>query len=287
MPRRLIAIAAAAVAAAGSIAVSSIGSANAADPINYVAIGDSYSAGSGISPSAPGSPMQCLRSALNYPNVIAEQTGAALTDVTCGGATTAHFTSAQYPGLKPQVDALSADTDVVTLTIGGNDSGTFIRASLTCAAAGWFAGGKGSPCKDQNGTSFEDTVRDTTYPDLVKALTAVREKAPNAKVAVLGYPWIVPASGSCFDVIPLAEGDVPYMRSLQTTLNDAVGRAARETGAIYVDLNQLSDGHDVCAPRGTRWIEPPINAENSIFAHPNALGEREMAKAAMAALGIG
>ncbi|GGS58444.1 SGNH/GDSL hydrolase family protein [Actinokineospora fastidiosa] len=287
MPRRLIAIAAAAATAAGTVALSSAGPAQGADPIDYAALGDSYSAASGVMPTAPGSPAQCLRSALNYPNVIAERTGARLTDVTCGAAQTKDFTAAQYPGIRPQVDALSADTDVVTLTIGGNDSGIFIRAALTCSIAGFFTGGMGSPCKDQNGSSFEDTVRDKTYPDLVDALRAVRAKAPNAEIAVLGYPWIVPATGGCFDKITIAAGDIPYMRSLQATLNDAVGRAAAETGATYVDLNGLSDGHDVCQPPGVRWIEPPIGAQNSIFAHPNALGEREMAAAAMAALDLG
>ncbi|OLR90049.1 SGNH/GDSL hydrolase family protein [Actinokineospora bangkokensis] len=286
MPRRrlLAAAAAVAVAAAGTFAISN--SANAADPLDYVALGDSYSAASGVAPSAPGSPPQCLRSALNYPNVIAKATGAKLTDVTCGAAQVKDFTESQYPGLAPQVNALTADTDVVTMTIGGNDSGIFIRAAATCALAGFFTGGKGSPCKDQNGSSFEDTVRNVTYPALVKGLQAVRAKAPNAKIGILGYPWIVPAEGGCFDKIPVATGDIPYMRSLQATLNDAVGRAAAATGVTYVDLNQLSDGHDVCKPSGTRWIEPPINAENSIFAHPNALGEKNMAAAARAALGF-
>ncbi|PWW65450.1 SGNH/GDSL hydrolase family protein [Actinokineospora spheciospongiae] len=285
MSRRLLVTAAAAmIAAAGTFAVTT--SANAADPINYVALGDSYSAASGVSPSAPGAPSQCLRSALNYPTLIAQATGANVVDVTCGAAQTSHFTTSQYPGLAPQVDALSADTDVVTMTIGGNDSGIFIRAAATCALAGFFSGGKGSPCKDGNGSSFEDTVRNTTYPDLVKALTAVRDKAPNAKIGIIGYPWIVPATGGCFDKIPVATGDVPYMRSLQATLNDAIGRAAAATGVTYVDINQLADGHDVCAAPGVRWIEPPINAQNSIFAHPNALGEREMAAAAMAALNL-
>jgi hypothetical protein len=64
----------------------------------------------------------------------------------------------------------------------------------------------------------------------VRALRAVRERAPEARVAILGYPWIMPASGGCFDRMPVAEGDVPYVRGIQAMLNDAVRRAAARTG---------------------------------------------------------
>jgi hypothetical protein len=55
-------------------------------PLRYVALGDSYSAASGVLPPDPSAPLQCLRSARNYPHVIADATGAQLTDVTCGAA---------------------------------------------------------------------------------------------------------------------------------------------------------------------------------------------------------
>ena len=90
------------------------------------------------------------------------------------------------------------------MTIGGNDSGVFIDSIVECGAAGLSTAGQGSPCKDQYGSSFEDTIRTTTYPSLVKALQAVRAKAPHAKVAILGYPWIMPTSVGCFDKMPVA-----------------------------------------------------------------------------------
>ena len=65
----------------------------------------------------------------------------------------------------------------------------------------------------------------------MNALRAVRAAAPDAEVAILGYPWILPTRGGCFDRMPVAEGDVPYLRHLQATLNDAVRRAAAATGA--------------------------------------------------------
>lgn len=285
MPRRLLAAATAAVAALSLVTTSSAAQADTG-PLDYVALGDSYSAASGVLPPDPAAPLLCLRSTRNYPHVLAARTGARLTDVTCGAAETRHFTSAQYPGVAPQVDAVGADTDLITMTIGGNDSGVFISAILACGAAGILTLGRGSPCKNTYGTRFEDTVRTTTYPALVSALNAVRAKAPGAKVGVLGYPWILPATGGCFHRMPVATGDVPYLRSLQATLNDAVRRAAAATGATYVDMSAASEGHDACQALGVRWIEPVLHTTNPVVVHPNALGEASMAARAISVLGL-
>lgn len=257
-----------------------------AAPTRYVALGDSYSAASGVLPPDPTAPPQCLRSTRNYAHVIAAATGAQLTDVTCGAAETSDFFSAQYPGVAPQLNALSPSTQLVTMTIGGNDSGVFIDTILACGSAGLSTLGHGSPCKDRYGSSFEDTIRTTTYPSLVRALQAVRAKAPAARVAILGYPWIMPASGGCFTKMPIAQGDVPYVRGIQATLNDAIARAATATGTTYVDLSAVSEGHDACQPIGTRWIEPVLQGTNPVIVHPNALGESQMAAQAMRVLGL-
>jgi lysophospholipase L1-like esterase len=256
-------------------------------PVRYVALGDSYSAASGVLPPDPAAPFNCIRSTGNYPHLIAAATGAELTDVTCGGADTSDYFTPQYDNVPPQLDAVRADTELVTMTIGGNDSGVFINSIVQCGAAGASTLGQGSPCKDRYGSSFEDTIRTTTYPSLVKALQAVQAAAPAARVAILSYPWILPTSVGCFDKMPVAEGDVPYLRSLQTTLNDAVRRAAEATGATYVDMNQVSEGHDACQPLGVRWIEPVFQGTNPVIVHPNALGEQAMAEQAMEVLGLG
>ncbi|WP_030183699.1 SGNH/GDSL hydrolase family protein [Streptomyces violaceorubidus] len=255
--------------------------------LDYVALGDSYSAGSGVLPVDPTN-LLCLRSTANYPHVLAESTGARLKDVTCGAAQTAHFTQAQYPGVAPQLDALGTGTDLVTLTIGGNDNSTFINAITACGTAGVLSGGKGSPCKDKHGTSFDDEIEANTYPALKAALLGVRARAPHARVAALGYPWITPATAdpSCFLKLPIASGDVPYLRAIQAHLNDAVRRAAEETGAVYVDFSGVSDGHDACEAPGTRWIEPLLFGHSLVPVHPNALGERRMAEHTMDVLGL-
>lgn len=269
--------------AAGSKAAGS----KAVGPLRYVALGDSYSAASGVLPPDPTAPLQCLRSTRNYPHVIAARTGARLTDVTCGAAETGDFFREQYPGVAPQLDALRKRTQLVTMTIGGNDNNTFIGAILSCGVAGLSTLGKGSPCKDQYGQSFERAVRQVTYPALVKTLRAVHRRAPRATVAILGYPWILPPKGGCFGKMPVARGDVPYLRSLQATLNNAVRRAAKATRSIYVNLGRVSEGHDACQPVGVRWVEPVLGTTNPVVVHPNALGERKMAARTIKVLDLG
>ncbi|MGY0020791.1 SGNH/GDSL hydrolase family protein [Streptomyces sp. cg35] len=257
-------------------------------PLPYVALGDSYSAASGVLPLDPSASLLCARSTANYPHVIAERTGAALKDVTCGGAQTKDFAGSQYPGVAPQLDALGADTRLVTMTIGGNDNNTFISTILACASAGIASAGQGHPCKSLYGDKFGDDIDTKTYPAVKAALQAVRNKAPQARVAILGYPWIMPAKAQagCFVKMPIASGDVPYVRDIQIHLNSAVQRAAAETGATYVDLSRASEGHDACQATGKRWVEPALFGTNFVPVHPNALGESAMADLTIDALGL-
>jgi len=272
--------------AASVLALSApVAGASGYEPLRYVALGDSYSAASGVLPPDPTSPL-CARSTADYPHLVAAATGAALTDVTCGAAETKDVTGSQYPGLAPQLDAVRRSTRLVTMTMGGNDNGTFVDAIVECGAAGLSTLGQGSPCRDRYGSSFVHDIRTTTYPALVRMLRAVRAKAPHARVAILGYPWILPRSGGCFDKMPVAEGDVPYLRHVQATLNAAVRRAAAATGATYVDLARVSEGHDACRPIGVRWVEPVLQGTNPVVVHPNALGEQHLAQRTIRVLGL-
>ena len=284
---RTLAVVLAATALLGGTVASALPSTAATPALRYVALGDSYSAASGVLPPDVTAPPTCLRSTRNYPHVIAGATHAQLTDVTCGAAQTKDYAGPQYPGVAPQLDAVHPDTQLVTMTIGGNDNNTFINAITRCGAAGISTLGTGSPCRDRYGSSFVDDIRTSTYPALVRALSAVRAKAPGARVAILGYPWILPARLGCFDRMPIATGDVPYLRGIQATLNDAVQRAAAATGATYVDLSTVSEGHDACQAIGVRWVEPVLQGTNPVIVHPNALGESRMATQTMVVLGLG
>jgi lysophospholipase L1-like esterase len=266
---------------------SAAGGSGARAPLDYVAMGDSYSAASGVLPPDPSAPVQCLRSTQNYGHVIADRISARLTDVTCGGAQSKHYFEAFYPNVPPQLDALSRRTDLVTMTIGGNDNDVFIGAIAACGAAGLSTLGQGSPCRDQNGDRFVTDIRTKTFPAVLRAFRAVKHRAPNARVAVLGYPWILPRTGGCFPQMPVATGDVPYLRELQTVLNNNVKRAAVRTGFTFVDLSVASEGHDACQSIGVRWVEPVVGTTNPVIVHPNAFGERRMADRAMRVMRLG
>lgn len=274
--RRVLVLGAAVSAVLGLLVVGPAASAAPA-PVQYVNMGDSYSAGSGIVPPAPGAAPQCTQSALNWGHDLAAARGYHLTDVSCGGAQTKDYRTAQFPGVAAQLDALSPATGLVTMTIGGNDNNVFINSLTRCAAAAATTAGQGNPCQRTYGTSFADAITHSTYPHLVATLAAVRAKAPRARVVISGYLQILPASRGCYPIMPVAAGDVPYLNGVQATLNDAVGRAAARTGVSFLDVSRVSAGHDACQPIGTRWVEPAVGSTNYIPVHPNALGEHAMA----------
>jgi lysophospholipase L1-like esterase len=246
----------------------------------YVALGDSYSSAAGVLPQVPGAPPICSRSLENYPHDIAAATGTwSFTDVTCSGATTADFFTSQAAGVPPQLDALDEHTRLVTMTIGGNDGGAFGGILTACVSAS--AGSPvGNPCETTYGSTFEDIVATQTYPNLVNALNAVHDRAPWATVVILSYPHALPDVGvpACYPAMPIAMGDVPYVNEWATALNEAVEKAAAETGTRFVDMGPSSVGHDACQPVGTRWIEPLVGPVNAFPVHPNATGEDAMAE---------
>ena len=253
----------------------------------YVNLGDSYASGTGVDPLQQDSPFFCQRSAGDYARIVAARTGRVLTDVSCARATTKHLDTAQYDGVPPQLDALSDETGLVTLMLGGNDNGTFGTSVSVCGKAA-KTDPSGSPCTDGAGAGLLGPIDAETYPALVGGLREIRERAPNADILIIGYPWIMAATGGCYPDMPIAEGDVPFMRELQTRLNSAVSRAAAKAGVTYVDMSKVSDGHDACAPEGVRWVEPQSNrsASANLFGglHPNAAGQRAIAEQVLAAL---
>lgn len=251
----------------------------------YVALGDSYSSGAGINPQDAGAPATCSRSQLNYAKEIAKVTSpASFTDVTCSGAKTSDFFTSQDDGVAPQLDAVNKKTRLVTMTIGGNDEDVFTDSFFGCA----FVGDPTSnPCRQKYGTTFTDRIKNQTYPNLVKALSAVRAKAPRATVVILGYPQILPAKGSlsCYALTGISIKDVPWLVKQAKVANRVVRRAAAKTGARYVDTYTPSAGRDACSGVGTRWMEPLVGPVNAFPVHPNAAGEAAMARATLTAIG--
>ncbi|MFD3533309.1 SGNH/GDSL hydrolase family protein [Streptomyces sp. NPDC058664] len=286
-PRRRTRTAAALTAATAALATAAgLGAGPAAAvgtaPDRYVALGDSFASGAGVPDQVDA---DCMRSGRNYPALVNDAlSSTAHEDVTCGGATTVHMTSPQNASAPPQLDALSADTDLVTLTIGGNDVG-FAGIIVRCVTLGAFNLG-GSPCKSSytwTGTDRLAATVDATAPKIAAAIDGIRQRAPQARILVTGYPAILPDNGTnCPWVATIAKGDAPWLRDIHKRLNTMIATQAAAHGAVYVDTYTKSIGHDICKPAGTRWMEPLITDAAAPF-HPNAAGERAMADAVLAA----
>ncbi|WP_420367699.1 SGNH/GDSL hydrolase family protein [Curtobacterium sp. L1-20] len=241
----------------------------------YVALGDSYSAGYGLSDPTRLPTGACAQSARDYPHRIAARFGLALTDVTCAGATSADVTTGfQFRGVPPQVRALSARTRLVTLTIGGNDADLFGTAAscLALSAKGPVFSGRDAPsCRstlvrdgvDELGVKIASRVA----LGIADTLAAVRTAAPNAVVVFLGYPAIFPDAdhtpkGGCFrsaldlgtltgsfpsDTYPFTNTDVRYLHSVQERLNEVSATAARAAGVRFVDVFSSTQAHSACS----------------------------------------
>lgn len=193
----------------------------------YVALGDSYTAGPMI-PHQEGSPKGCRRSSSNYPSVVARQlglSGADFRDVSCSGATAEEIAYGQRQkvsgGTAPaQLAALSGNTRLVTVGAGGNDVGYFdvletcARLGIAATALG-DAGAETAPCRDHYGTGGLDGRIQQAGATMADLLRAVKERAPRARVLVVGYPAIFPEhNGSCGSLL-MTGGDLPYLRGLE------------------------------------------------------------------------
>ena len=237
----------------------------ALDGTDYVALGDSFSSGPLI-PLMRNDASGCFRSTNNYPAYVADLLDVATyRDATCASAVTADLRSSQAVLLgssrpPPQLDALSQDTDLVTLGIGGNDFGLFGSIIGGCSRlTPWRSAG--SPCRDSLvGAGGEDVkagdARRIQRP-VTRAVREVREAAPHAEVLVVGYPQLMPDRGSC-GAAGLTAGDAAWVSGIQTLLNRSLQRAAEAEGATYVDLTAASRGHDVCA-RKEAWVNGRID----------------------------
>jgi lysophospholipase L1-like esterase len=258
-------------------------------PRHYVALGDSYTAGPVI-PVQRIDPIGCERSTNNYPALLARtlQIGD-YTDVSCSGAKTVNMTAPQAVPLlginAPQFDALRPDTDLVTLTIGGNDIG-FAEIIFTCARVS-ATDPFGNPCQREatagGGDFYAQRVAETA-PKVARVLDGIRARSPHATVILVGYLRILPPAVGCFPVFPIARGDVPYLDGLEQQFNTVLADQAFKHGATFVDSYGNSLGHDACKLPGQKWVEGTVPTSPAAPVHPNSLGMQEVAAFALETL---
>ncbi|TQJ22087.1 lysophospholipase L1-like esterase [Micromonospora sp. A202] len=281
-------LAALALATAGVLLTVATPASAAVPAGRYVALGDSYAAGPLIPTQVD---LNCLRSNRNYPSLVATAAGSSsFADVSCSGATTEDILSggsgALGIALPPQLNAVTSNTSLVTVQIGGNDIG-FSGIITDCAEAS-LSSPLGSPCKNRFTAGGVDQLQArivAATPKVTAVLQAVRRAAPGARVVVLGYPAILPDSGyGCWPVVPIAYQDVPYLRGVEKSLNAMLASAAGANGATYADVYTPSIGRDTCKSSGTRWVEGLVPQNAAAPFHPNARGEQGMATAVLAKL---
>ena len=253
-----------------------------------VALGDSYTAGAllplDLAAAAPG----CLRSPDAYPVLVASKLKAPLTDVACTNAGVKEMTEAQktYLGTNPpQFAALRPDDALVLLTLGGDDMG-FMDTLQTCMKLSvtdpW-----GSPCEahyTKGGTDQLAARISAEAPRLAAILRDIADRAPHARIVVVGYPDLFPLSGGCWPAVPITNGDVAYLRGTEMKMNAALAADARAAGATYVNTFAATTGHDFCTPESRRDVEGLIPGSAALPFHPNARGQAAIAAAILKAL---
>lgn len=242
--------------------------ARAEETLTMVALGDSSVAGPLVGNQ---NSWDCLRSDQNWARVAAAQLNAALTDVSCSGAVTSDLTSKRWGYIPAQIDAVTADTDVVTLAIGANDLnlGVKVPSCLNLLPDVGLAG-----CKSwlaPNGVDPTDGQLAALAPRIAAAVQAIHQKAPNAEVYLTGYLtyW---QPGGCWPVDPVWAKDADYLQSIFDRLGTTLARIAAANGATYVDITNASREHGACATGSARWLEGAIPTSVAAPYHPNAAG---------------
>jgi lysophospholipase L1-like esterase len=248
IPARL---AAAALAATAALVLVPAAAAQALpEPTRYVALGDSYSSGTGTGEYFDE---ECLRSAKAYPQLLATGLNADLDFEACSGATTNDL-------LTKQLGSLDAETDIVTVTIGGNDIGwaDAIKACLTPL----------TNCIDEIEDS-EAIVRDQLPGLLDGAYGAIENRAPNAEVYVLGYPRLFSGESACGAFKQPNVIEQARMNEAADRLAEVVQNKAEEHGFTFVDVRDSFAGHAICDDvaylNGLAY--PTVESY-----HPNAMG---------------
>jgi lysophospholipase L1-like esterase len=221
----------------------------------YVALGDSYSSGVGTRVYYnDGS--NCSRSPDAYAPQIASQRGYALSFQACSGAKTTDVNS-------NQLGPLSAATNLVTITIGGNDAG-FSNVIIDCAA--WYF-----PCDSaiDNANSFIQNqlpgLLDTTYND-------IRSRAPSAHVVVLGYPHLFTTDGKTCNFNALTSAHEKRLNSTADLLDGVISGRAAAHSFTYVDSRNAFIPHEVCS--SSEWLNGQSNPLSESY-HPNISGYKD------------
>jgi lysophospholipase L1-like esterase len=216
----------------------------------YVALGDSFSSGVGTGSYTLSA--SCRRGVYAYPWLISQQRpNTSLTFVACSGAATSDL-------MASQIQSVTGDTDIVSVTIGGNDIG-FAALILQCTLADCSAA-----LDNTRSTlgSFLTSRLDTVY-------AAIESRAPTASVVVLGYPRMFSSIG-CFGTFGISSTERTKANQLADALDQLIGARATSFGFTYKSAIAPFMGHAVCS--FSPWLNG-LNLFNTMESyHPNRNG---------------
>jgi lysophospholipase L1-like esterase len=240
----------------------------------YVALGSSFAAGPGIANQLES----CGRSDHNYPRLVATALSLSLTDVSCSGATTANILDTSQGDAAPQIDAVSRDTALVTVTIGGNDI-SFTASTFACA---------GTKADEHCSASLDHANINAAVAQLPArlgaVLDAIKAKAPQAIIVLVTYPRIFTLDAASCSDLELSPEDTAYLASRGQKLEDAFTSIVASRQILIADAYVRGEGHGPCAA-SERWVNGAKVAETGVPFHPTVDGHVEMARLVLAALG--
>ncbi|HEV8700954.1 MAG TPA: exo-alpha-sialidase [Candidatus Polarisedimenticolia bacterium] len=272
--------------------------------ILYAALGDSYSSGEGVPGYLPGTANkgvnECHRSTRAY-GFQFKFPGVALGDeefLACSGARTynvAHggISPDSAPGEPPQLDRVydadpntyivNENTDMVTITIGGNDVGfdevlTLCGTTRRCDSSSFvpFAPADTRPLNK----ILADRISLITAPRVAIIYEEIKQFAPDAAVFVLDYPHLF-AAGDCLQPEGLLfdSAERTFLNNAADNLNVTLQSVAAAQGVHFIDVTTRFSGHEVCAP--LEWLNgwnPVWIPNHSGSFHPNSFGQNQYAK---------
>jgi hypothetical protein len=264
-------------------------SSRTADRAQYVAMGSSFAAGPGVGRRAPQSLRICMRSGENYPHLLARARGLILTDVTCSGATARQLLEGGPFRQSPQVDALRSQTELVTVTVGGNDV-SYVGNLLV-----WSR--QEAPQRTPLlwrlllSSPMPDAAVDQAFAELpallMRIADEVRHRSPNATLVFVDYATILPETGACLGHLPLSEDHLLRGRFVAHRLAEITAQVAHDASAVLVRASEATRGHDVCSaePWMEGYVLPAMPFRFAPIAyHPNGAGMRTVAAAISEAL---
>jgi lysophospholipase L1-like esterase len=243
----------------------------------YVAMGSSFAAGPGIATYAEDPAGPCFRSTQNYGHQIARRHALTLADVGCSGGVTAHLLGPRG-AIPAQLDAVTADTRLVTITIGGNDLNYMTRLTGASCIALAPASGVTDKCP-----AIPDMPTEADYAGLAermnKIVAEVRRRAPAARLVFVDYLAVLPATGLCPGT-PLAASEADLDREIARRLAAITAKAAADGNADLIKASRLSVNHDACsaAPWMNGYPRPGAPVAGAAY-HPNQAGMTAIAEA--------